>query len=85
MHTPSNATKHFVETSFQMEIELFFRENHLQAGCSTAFLLPYPGAAPFTSPPGVVDDYTCLDMNFMETFFWMVAFLSFRWNCVTGR
>jgi hypothetical protein len=74
------ATKHFVETSFLMEIELLFGGNHLRVECSTAFLLPYWGATPFSSPPSI-DGYTCPGMDFMVTFFRMVAFLSFRWNC----
>jgi hypothetical protein len=48
-----NTAKHFVETSFLMEIDLFFGGNHLPTGCSTVFLLPYWGAAPFSSPPSV--------------------------------
>jgi hypothetical protein len=52
---------------------------HLSVGCSTTFLLPYWGAAPFPSPPSI-DGYTCLDMDFVATFFRMAAFLSFRWN-----
>jgi hypothetical protein len=46
------AANHFVETSF-LEIELLFGGNHLLAGCSTVFLLPYQGATPFSSPPSV--------------------------------
>jgi hypothetical protein len=29
----------------------------------------------------VFDGYTCLDMDFVATFFRKAAFLSFRWNC----